>query len=341
MAKQKVRKRSTQADIAQRAGVSQAMVSYVLNNAADISIPHETRQRIMGVAAELGYIPNNNARSLRTSKSFTIASIIPDITNPFYPDFQRGVQEVAEHNGYGLMIYNTDGDEEKEQQALRSALQTGADGIIGVFFHVNARNLRLLLELGVRIVRLEPAARSGGSYPLDSLFVDNVAAARAAVTYLIERGYRRIGLLTASAGPGASRMAGYRDALEAHGMAYDPRLVMEGDFMEESGYETMRRLLEQTPRPDAVFAVNDMMAIGALVAAREAGLAIPQDVAIMGFDDIPVARLVEPSLSTVTQFQRRLGQRAAAMLLERLASSAPQPGRCEEMPFSLILRQST
>ncbi len=124
-------------------------------------------------------------------------------------------------------------------------------------------------------------------------------------------------------------------------MAYDPCLVAQGNFREESGYEAMRRLLEQTPRPDAVFAVNDMMAIGALLAVKEAGLAIPQDVAIMGFDDIPVARLVQPPLSTVTQFQRQLGQRAAAMLLERLASDDPQPGRCEEMPFSLIIRQST
>jgi len=323
------------------AGVSQAMVSYVLNNSEEISILQQTRQRILDSAARLGYVLNNNARTLRTSKSLTIVSIIPDITNPFYPDFERGVQEVAEDNGYGLMIYNTDGDAEKERRALRAALQSGADGIVGVFFHINAHGLRIVLDWGVQVVRLEPVVRATGSYPLDSLFVDNVAAARTAVTYLIERGYQRIGLLTADEGPGSPRFTGYRAALESHGLLYDPSLVEQGTFLENGGYSAMRRLLQKQPRLDAVFAANDMMAIGALMAVKEAGLAVPQDVAIMGFDDIPVASLVEPPLSTVTQFQRRLGQRAATMLLERLASDDPLPGRCEEMPFNLIIRQST
>jgi len=140
---------------------------------------------------------------------------------------------------------------------------------------------------------------------LDNLFVDNVAAALAAVTHLIERGYRRIGLLTADDGPGASRFTGYRDALMAHGMAYESSLVVQGEFMEGGGYQAMQKLLAQTPRPDAVFAANDMMALDALVTAKEAGLRIPLDVAVMGFDDIPLARLVEPPLSTVTQFQQQ------------------------------------
>src|ERR687896_1606557 len=141
-------KKPTQGDVAARAGVSQAMVSYVLNDNPVFSVPAETRQRILDAVDDLGYIPNGAARSLRTRKTFTIASIIPDITNPFYPAFERGIQDGAEQEGYALVVYNTDGDADKEARSLRSVGEGRADGVVGVFFHQTAENLRSLLDRG-------------------------------------------------------------------------------------------------------------------------------------------------------------------------------------------------
>src|SRR5262249_28014277 len=149
------KKRPTQADVAQRAGVSQTTVSHVLNNTAAISVPPETRQRILDAIAELGYVPDGTARSLRTRKSYTIASVIPDITNPFYPAFERGIQDVAERQGYDLIMYNTDGVAEKERKSLRSVQRGRVDGVIAVLFHLTADDLRPLLERNVAVVRLE------------------------------------------------------------------------------------------------------------------------------------------------------------------------------------------
>src|SRR5918994_7620116 len=195
MAKKTLRiKKPTQGDVAQRAGVSQAMVSYVLNDNPMVSVPAETRQRILDAVDELGYIPNSTARSLRTRKTYTIASIIPDITNPFYPAFERGIQESAESYGYDLIVYNTSGVAEKERRGLRSVQQRRIDGGIGGFFHMTARDLVALLDRDIAVVRLEARKKEASKHelPLDNLYVDNVAAARAAVGYLIGRGHTRI-----------------------------------------------------------------------------------------------------------------------------------------------------
>ena len=335
-------KKPTQSDVAKRAGVSQATVSYVLNDNPVFSVPVETRQRILDAVDELGYIPNGAARSLRTRKTYTIASVIPDITNPFYPAFERGVQESAESHGYDLIVYNTSGVAEKERRCLRSVQQGRVDGVIGVFFHLTARDLVALLERGIAVVRLEATKKDGSKYdlPLDNLYVDNVAAARTAVGYLIHRGHTRIGMLDGLHGPGGARVLGYRQALAEHRIVVDENLIRDGDFKEDGGYRAMRELLRLSPRPTAVFAANDMMAMGALLAIREAGLLIPQDVALVGFDDTPVTGLVTPSLTTVTQFQENLGRRAAEMLFERLEGTAPEHGRYEEMPYELIVRES-
>ena len=324
------------------AGVSQAMVSYVLNDSAAISVPLGTRQRILDAIDGLGYVPNNNARSLRTSRTRTIAGVIPDITNPFYPAFERGIQEVAEARDYDLIVYNTGGVLEREQKCLRSLQHGRVDGVVAVFFHLKARDLGVLLERDVAVVRLEAKKREAGGFdlPLDNLSVDNVEAACVAVEYLIGRGHDRIAMVTGRSGPGSVRTLGYRRALEKRGIAVDEALVRTDDFDEGGGYRATRGLLESSPRPTAVFAANDMMAMGVMTAVREAGLQIPGDVALVGFDDTPWTRLVTPPLTTVTQFQEKLGHRAAEMLFERLDGNAPDGGRHEEMPYELIPRGS-
>ncbi len=333
-------KRPTQADVARRAGVSQPMVSYVLNGNEALPVPDETRQRIRDAIDELGYVPHRAARSLRTRKTYTLASIIPDITNPFYPAFQRGIQDVADQRGYDLVLYNTDGEAGKEHKCLHSVLQGRADAIIGVFFHLRAPDLRVLLGQGIAIVRLETRAHTTGDLPLDSLYVDNAAAAYAAVSYLIERGHTRIGMLAGRGGPRETRLAGYRRALADKGLAADERWIRSVGFTDRGGYDGMRQLLELAPHPTAVFAANDLIAIGALRAIREADLRVPDDIAVVGFDDIPAAQLVSPALTTVAQFSERLGRRAAEMVLERLDGRVHQGGRSEMMPFELIVRQS-
>lgn len=335
------KKRPTQADVARLAKVSQPLVSYVLNDNSDISVPAETRQRILDAIDELGYQPNHPARSLRTSKTWTIATIIPDITNPFYPAFERGIQDVADQHSYDVITYNSDGMAEKERKYLQSVSQGRVDGVVAVLFHTNARGLIPLLEQNIPVVRLEATCKAAGERPLDNLFLDNVGAAQTAVQYLIDAGHRCIGMLAGHIGPTYYRAIGYHNALAANNLPARPELVSMGDFNEDGGYQAMQALLDHRPQLTAVFAANDLMAMGAYVALKEAGLCIPQDVAVIGFDNIPTAKLVSPPLTTVDQYQEQVGRRAAEMLFERLAGDAPDTGRSEKQPYRLIIREST
>jgi LacI family transcriptional regulator len=331
-------KKPTQYDVAQRAGVSQATVSHILNNSTTISIPEETRQRVLATMAELGYIPDRAARSLRTNKTYTIAAIIPDITNPFYPTFVRGIQDITKQNAYDLVIYNSDGILEEERQSLNSVKQNRVDGLIVVPFHLRENDL---LETHIPVVQLiqKPAVLPA----LDSLFIDNASAARKVVDHLIERGHTRIGMIAGEENtpPRQNRILGYQQAITDHHIPLDEILIRGGDFTEKGGYETMQELLKLDPPVTAVFAANDLMAMGALTAIHEAGLRVPQDIAVAGIDDIPAAHLVTPSLTTITQFQQDIGRRAAEMLFERLNGSETSAPRSIEMPFSLIVREST
>ncbi len=334
------RKRPTQADVARRAGLSQAMVSYVLNASPTVSVPEETRARVLAAMHELDYVPNHTARSLRTSKTLTVASIIPDIANPFYPAFVRGIQDVADQHGYDLIMYNSDGAADKERKYLRSVEQGRVDGVVGVFFHAGARELAALLEQGIAVVRLEAMRKAAGILPLDNIFVDSLRAAQDAVTFLLQRGYRRIAMLGNTPGPGEPRLQGYRQALQALALPVDEELIVCCDFTEAGGYGGTQPLLALTAPPDAIFAANDVMAMGALAAIHAAGMRTPDDIAVMGFDDIPLARLLSPPLTTVRQHQTQLGRRAAELLIERLSGQYAGPGRSQEMPYEIVVRES-
>ena len=336
-----VKKRPTQADVARVANVSQAMVSYVLNETAPVSISPEVRQRIQNAIQQLGYQPNRAARSLRTSKTYTIAAIIPDILNPFYPAFVRGIQDVADDRGYDVITYNTDGLAAKEHKYIQSMLEARVDGLVAVLFHTSARELFPLLDHNIPVIRLEAIEKAAGARPLDNIYLDNMAGARAAVTLLIDKGHTRIGLLAGPEGPSHYRLLGYQSALEAHHIPVSPELIQRGDFNEVGGYSAMVTLLGLNPPPTAIFASNDLMAMGAYLAIKEAGLDIPRDIAVVGFDNIPTSNLVSPPLTTVDQFQHQVGQRAAAMLLERLQEVSWSSGRSEQQPYQLVVRAST
>lgn len=342
MAKRIVHPRKpTQADVARLAGVSRAAVSYVLNNKYPVSIPETTRQRILKAIEELGYVPDRNAQSLRTGRTYTIASIIPDITNPYYPLLERKIQDVAKQHGYVHITYNTDGIAEEEFRCLQAVQQSRVDGVFGSFFHVGPGDLKPLIEKNIAVVSLVASRQEIPDFPLDMLYVDNVAAACKAVTYLIEHGHTHIGMIGGlDVAVGQKRLEGYLKALNQHGLPVVEELIRHGDFTEEGGYREMCALLQLSPRPTAIFTANDLMALGALFAIKERGLRVPDDVAIVGFDDIPTSRLVSPPLTTIRKPQDLIGQRAVEMILERLSNAVEPIGRCEEIPFELIIRQS-
>ncbi|MCO6048232.1 LacI family DNA-binding transcriptional regulator [Mesorhizobium sp. RP14(2022)] len=315
------------------------MVSIALNSSTTAPVPVETLQRITTAAAELGYTPNRFAQALKTQRTMTIACIVPDITNPFYPALVRGVQKIAQDVRYDVITMNTDGDPAREHQFLDWAREGRVDGVIGVFFSLRATDLRVLMDVDIPVVRLESSAKHAGSIPIDDIYVDNRAAARAATEHLIARGHRHIAMVAGKGGPEAVRAQGYGQALA--GIKTEPWIVLDEAFNEVGGHRAAMTLLDAPKRPTAIFAANDLMAIGVMQALRERKVAIPAEIAVIGFDDISAARLVSPSLSTVTQFQDRMGERAAEILLKRLKGDRAAPGTAEEMPFQLIEREST
>lgn len=334
-------RRPTQEDVAKLAGVSQSAVSQVLNQ-GDVAIPELTRQRVLNAIDQLGYIPNKFAQGLRTQKTLTIASIIPDITNPFYPAFQRGIQSVTNQHGFDLIVYDTDEKEENEKRSLRSLVSAGVDGAIVSLFHHGPEHLQPLIEQNIPVVSWNSSTTLNENLVIDTLFVDNVAMAKKSVSYLIEKGHTQIGMISGleSSPPGQFRIRGYRRALTEHGLPIEESLVKVEDFTESGGYQGMKKLLSLSPYPTAVFAANDLMALGAMIAIRESNLRIPDDIALIGIDDIPAARLVTPPLTTSSQMQENVGRRAAEMLFERIDGTAPARSRIEELPFRFICRET-
>jgi LacI family transcriptional regulator len=333
-------RKPTQYDVAREAGVSQTTVSLVLNNPDILAVPGETRQKVFEAIKKLGYVPNSTARMLRTNRTNTLACIIPMITNPFYPAFVSGIQDAAEKQGYEVITYNTHGNAEKEAKFLQSVQQGRADGVIGVFFYMRARDLFPLLEKNIPVVRLETHRQRTGEWPLDNIYVDNASAAFTATDYLISKGHRRIAMITGPGGPRNARREGYLQALSRHNNGLESLIEEVSSYDEIGGYQGMQRLIESGQPPQAVFAANDLMAIGVMQAILDAGLSVPDDIAVVGFDDIPAARLVTPGLTTIRQSQEVMGCKAAELLLERLSGKETGDGRVIEMPFELIIRNS-
>ncbi|HTJ56052.1 MAG TPA: LacI family DNA-binding transcriptional regulator [Devosiaceae bacterium] len=319
--------------------MSQAAVSMVLSGGSAPSISAETWERITNAARELGYAPNRFAQALRTNRTMMIACLVPDITNPFYPTLMRGIQSVTDGLNYDVIAINTDGLPERERHFLDWSRQGRVDGVIGVFFTLRAKDFKPLVDAGVPVVRIESSKKSGGEIALDDIFVDSYAAAYALTEYLIGRGHRRIAMVAGRGGPQGVRVEGYRAALSAAGGT--PNVVIEEEFNEIGGMRAAEAVLAKGHAPSAIFAANDLMAIGVMQALRDRNIAIPGDIAVVGFDDIAAARLVSPSLTTVAQFQGDMGVKAAQILMERLRGERAGAGTAVEMPFGLIERGST
>jgi LacI family transcriptional regulator len=338
------RSRPTQADVARAAGVSQTAVSYILNGKTSTTISDATRRRVLAVIDELGYVPDLTARSLRSRRTMTIAAIIPDITNPFFPEFVRGIQDVAQTASYDVITYNTDGQRARELNAVDAARRGRVDGLILSSYQLTPEDLAPTVAQAVPMVILgEP-----DDLPLptdaacDRVYVPGDEGAFAVTSYLADRGHRRIATIVGSQhlANGERRVAGYRRALADHGLAFDEALLRWGDWSEASGFTGMNDLLTVAPRPTAVFAANDLMAVGAMLAAKAAGLRIPADVAIAGYDNVALAHLVMPPLTTLDQHPRQIGNAAAQLLIERLTGAWDGDSQTHRAAFDLVIRES-
>lgn len=332
-------RRPTQQDIAAATGLSQTAVSLVLRHGDVPAVSADARERILQTAQRLGYVPNRIAQNLQATRSHTFACIVPDITNPTYPAMVRGFQAVAEAAGYDVMIFDTDGNPERERQALRWLLQGHVDGVVAAFFHMAEAELAGLVERGTALVLIGSPARKA-SMPIDRLYIDNAGAARAMTQALIAKGHRDIAMISPPLGPGEERRRGYRSAMKDAGLR--PIEIAADGFVQEDGLRAMTAFLAQRPLCSAVFAANDLLAIGAMAAIRAVGLRIPDHIAVAGFDDIPPAALMVPTLTTVHRFEPAMGRMAAELLIAQLdTNAAERPGRSIELPYQLVMRDST
>ena len=333
----------TMHDVAKLANVSQSTVSRVLNETnGPITIGEETRQRVLEAAQQLKYQPNLHAGSLRGQKTRMIALMIADITNPFYHPLVRAVQDAANAHQYDTMIANTDHTLEGERHFINSVIRRPVDGIIMVPYHLSDDDLDELVERTGSIVA---AVGQHLTQPqVDIAFGNDRQATYDVVTWLhTEKGHSQLGFIgvTDNFPAGARRHKGFKDALLNVGLEQQAEYELEGDWSPESGYQAMQKLLSLPEPPTAVFACNDLMAIGAMEAIKQSGLRIPEDIAIVGFDDIPTASWISPRLSTVAQYPAEMGIQLAKAIFERIQGNYTGPSRRIEVPCRFIERETT
>lgn len=326
----------TMKHIAAEAGVSLGTVSHVMSNNAPVR--PALRRRVMEAVRNLGYQPSSLARDLRRNKTSIIGMVIPDITNPFFPAVVRGVEDVAYQNSFRLILCNTDDDSGKEQFYLRELYSYRVAGVV-LIPTANSHIVDLAAtQPNVPVICLD---RRPSDWDGDSVAVDNVHGAFAATAHLTKLGHKTIALITGSQqlDTAAARLEGFREAIGKVKLEVAAEYIQEGRFDRLSGYEKTRILLQQRPRPTAIVCSNDLVAIGALSALREAGLKCPQDVSIVGFDDIEVSELTDPPLTTVFQPGYQMGAKGAALLIKRIRGDAEPPQKIV-LPTELKLRNS-
>ena len=322
--------------VAHQAGVSVATVSRVLNDKGPVA--EETRRRIHEVAARLRYVPHGAARSLITRKTSTIGVLLPDIYGEFFSEIIRGIDLAARRRGYHLLVSSSHGDKGEIEAALR-ATRGRVDGLIVMSPEVDVETLQANLPETLPIVML--SCRGKGTV-FDSITVDNYAGTFEMVRHLAGLGHRRIALVK---GPpnnydARERLRAYRDATRAFSIERSKDLEIDGDFTEEAGHRAGERVAALKPRPTAIFATNDAMAIGVLSALHEAGVDIPREMSVAGFDDIPICRFVSPPLSSVHVAIPELGGRAIERLIHAIETKNRHRRRHEMLPTTLIVRSS-
>jgi LacI family transcriptional regulator len=323
-------------DVARVAGVSVATVSRVYNETE--LVREATARRVQEAALELGYVPHGGARSLSTNRTHTLGVILPDLYGEFFSEVIRGIDQTAQRNGFHLLISSSHEGRPAVEAALRS-MRGRVDGLIVMWPEMDADTAVRNLPAGFPLVLVSAPVGPGA---FDVITIANYDGARAMVRHLIGLGHRRIAIIKGAEGnyDAAERLRGYRAALAEAGVPPAPGFEAQGDFSERSGFRATSELLQGRPVPTAIFAANDSMAIGALSALRDGNRRVPEDVAVAGFDDIPLARFLDPPLSSVHVDISALGERATLRLLDAVRDKAAHVHRTETFPTTLVLRRS-
>jgi LacI family transcriptional regulator len=334
----------TQTDVARHAGVSRATVSYVINGLTDRRIPisDETQKRVLDAIEELGYEPDARAQALSSGKTNTIALIIPDLRNPHFSEFASGVEDAARAADYHFLLSSTTlvGDE-YALDIFKDLLRRRFDGLIlASSFILKSTEAQAILarihERGLPIVDFSEI------HNLDTISADYSEATKEVVSYLVSLGHRRIGFVYGVGDHelGLDRLEPYQESLRAAGIAAEPRLVIECGPTIEDGYQGAFKLLDLVPRPTAIIAINDLLAISTMRAAVDLGIRVPDDLSVVGYDDIPMANYLVPRLTTVTKDAHTAGQKAFEMLIARMLNP-DLPRQLIHIPTKLIIREST
>lgn len=328
----------TIAEIAELTGVSAMTVSRVLNGRPDVAAA--TRERIQRVAAERGYARNRAAAALRKGHSGLIDLVVVALDSAYHMEIIRGVEERLEPTGFRMALSATHGESQRERQWLAKVVDGSTDGAILVLADGHAAHLERLRRRGIPFVVVDHRGELGPDIP--SVGATNFAGGRMATEHLLSLGHRRIATISGSPALGCSqeRLAGYRAALGAAGLAIDPDLIREGDFLYDAGYRETCALLDLPEPPTAIFTGNDMQAIGALSALRARGIATPGGMSLVGFDDVEPAALISPALTTVRQPLAQMGAFAATMLLRLVAGEQLGSNRVE-LATDLVIRASS
>ena len=326
-------------DVARLAAVSVATVSNVLNEARPVAAA--TRARVVKAVAALGYMPHAAARSMRGRGSGLIGLIVADITNPFFTSLVQSVERAANDSGYAVLLCNSDEEPAREQQHLQLLRAQRVDGIIlAATGHASSERAAALGQLQAPVVLVD---RGSAEFGRDAVLLDNRRAALEAVRHIIGFGHRRIAMLSgpASVSTAAERVGGYREALLEGGLAYDERWVRDTGYREERAYDAACEMLRTAGRPTAIFAANNLIAIGVMRAIADLRLRCPEDVSVVSIDDFAWANAFRPRMTTVAQPVAAMGESAVRMLLGRIDRSAQAlPPRTEIMAPMLVVRDS-
>lgn len=324
-------------EVADLAGVSYTTVSHVINNTRFVS--EETRQKVIAAMQVLGYHPNALARSLRRGETLTLGLILPDSSNPFFAEVGHSIEDTAFRQGYSLILCNTEGDTQKEFQYVKVLCEKQVDGVIFIATGDQADSLDLLLSQEIPVVVIDRELPEVG---VDAVLLDNYKAGYQATKHLLELGHRRIACLTGPSNitPSAQRVIGYQRALAEAAIQVEEDLIVRGDFHPRSGHDATSNLLKRPNRPTALFACNDLMAFGSISAAFIAGYKVPDDLAVVGCDDIELASYFHPPLTTIAQPKTLIGQTAIELILERIREPA-RPAQRLLLESQLIIRGSS
>ncbi|NMM62129.1 LacI family transcriptional regulator [Clostridium sp. P21] len=307
-------KKVTMLDIANKAGVSKATVSMVLNK-RDGNISEETKSKVMALAKEMNYIPNHLARSLSTKKTNTIGIVLPDITNPFFASIARAIEDGASYLGYNVIFCNTDNEIKKEEKYIKVLISKLVDGVIFIAGGESCTSIKMLRNNNVPFVLVD---RYIDSYKEDyGVYCLNKSGVIQGIDYLYDKGKRNIAFVK---GPDTleisnQRLQGYKCAMSQYGI-YNENLIFKGSFNIEGGMDSTKILLESKEKIDAIFYSNDLMALGGIKVLLRNGIRIPQDISIIGFDNIHISQFIEPELTTIAQPIYEMGKESCKLLID-------------------------